>query len=414
MSQVVVTAPGTVVVRETQRQVVRVVARGPQGPVGTVNPEMYTLRDQAAANQAAAAASQAAALASEQAAAASEVAALASQNAAAASQSAALASQNAAAASESAAAGSAGTATTQAGIATTMASEAAASAIAAAADASYVAGIAATFTAYGSDPEMDGAASAGSSINYARGDHRHPTDTSRAATDGSNATGIWPVGITGSAPWSQLTGRPGLAVMQGPDMRGHRWTSDIDRIGDRRQSEMVRMVNGVGPDQGGNVIFPTRLVEMRRTTRCPVAFHMPEPWDGVARVAPGRLDFNPGTGGLVVGGQLSTGGSLSVTGDIVASGNVTGFSDARLKKDFERIEGALDKVRRLNGYTFSRIDLDDTRQMGLVAQEVALVAPEVVVRGDKYLSLAYGNLVALLVEAIKELESRLGTLENKV
>ena len=100
--------------------------------------------------------------------------------------------------------------------------------------------------------------------------------------------------------------------------------------------------------------------------------------------------------------------NLTASGSITASGNVTAYSDARLKTDLTRIEGALDKVEKLAGYTFTRIDTGD-RQTGLLAQDVQAVLPEAVVEGD-HLSVAYGNLMGLMVEAIKELRGELAEL----
>lgn len=91
-------------------------------------------------------------------------------------------------------------------------------------------------------------------------------------------------------------------------------------------------------------------------------------------------------------------------------GDVTAFSDIRVKEDLQVIPDALDKVRRLSGYTFFRSDSDRRkRRAGLIAQEVERVLPEVVSEsgpGDMK-HVAYGNVVALLIEAIKELDRRI-------
>ena len=100
-------------------------------------------------------------------------------------------------------------------------------------------------------------------------------------------------------------------------------------------------------------------------------------------------------------GDLSVGAALTVVGNVTANGNVTAYSDARLKKDVERIEGALQKVQALRGVTYTRKDSGE-RQTGVIAQEVQEVLPEAVQEGE-YLSVAYGNLVGLLIEAVKEL-----------
>ena len=92
---------------------------------------------------------------------------------------------------------------------------------------------------------------------------------------------------------------------------------------------------------------------------------------------------------------------------LTASNNVTAYSDRRLKENIKPIENALDKVCQIGGYTFTRNDLKDSkkRHAGIIAQELMEVLPEVVegTYETKY-SVAYGNIIALLIEAIKELK----------
>jgi hypothetical protein len=101
--------------------------------------------------------------------------------------------------------------------------------------------------------------------------------------------------------------------------------------------------------------------------------------------------------------------SIGFDGSITASGNITANSDLRLKKDLAKITSALDKVSKLTGYTYTRIDTE-SRNMGLVAQDVKEVAPEAVQENGEYLSVAYGNLMGLIVEAIKELNQKIEEL----
>lgn len=105
--------------------------------------------------------------------------------------------------------------------------------------------------------------------------------------------------------------------------------------------------------------------------------------------------------------------NLSVTGTITASGNITAFSDERLKKNIRTIEGALDMCSRLRGVHFE--DVNGGKYIGLIAQEVKPVVPEIVVQpeGTEYLTLAYGNLVGLLVNAVNELSKKVESLEKK-
>ena len=105
---------------------------------------------------------------------------------------------------------------------------------------------------------------------------------------------------------------------------------------------------------------------------------------------------------------LLSGATFSGT---VTAPNFVSSSDARLKSDIAPIADALAKVQALTGVTFTMAG-SDVRQMGLIAQEVQAVAPEAVVKAEGVLRLAYGNLVGLLVEAIKDLAHEVDQLKR--
>ena len=110
------------------------------------------------------------------------------------------------------------------------------------------------------------------------------------------------------------------------------------------------------------------------------------------------------------GGAIS--GNVTVAGTIVATGDITAFSDERLKHNVNRIENALDKTLQLNGVTFET--KENKKSLGVIAQNVLSVLPEVVQENDNgYLSVAYGNIVGVLIEAIKELNAKIEKLEAK-
>jgi hypothetical protein len=111
---------------------------------------------------------------------------------------------------------------------------------------------------------------------------------------------------------------------------------------------------------------------------------------------------------------------LKIQGDIAASGDIVAYytSDKRLKDNIQPIENALDKVNELGGYTFDwNEELQKARKghdIGVIAQEVQSVLPEVVVERDNgYLGVDYQKLVPVLIEAIKELSAKVKELENK-
>jgi hypothetical protein len=110
---------------------------------------------------------------------------------------------------------------------------------------------------------------------------------------------------------------------------------------------------------------------------------------------------------------VSMTGNLSVTGNITATGTVTSSSDAKLKKNIITLTNALDKVNLLRGVEFDRVDIEE-RQIGLIAQEVEEILPMVVSEQNGIKAIAYGNLVAILVEAVKEQSKRIQILEDKL
>jgi hypothetical protein len=109
-------------------------------------------------------------------------------------------------------------------------------------------------------------------------------------------------------------------------------------------------------------------------------------------------------------------GTWNVTGAIIASGNITAFSDRKLKENLEKISGALAKVRSLTGYTYTRNDIADKtkRYTGLIAQDVELVLPEVVEEQNGIKGVAYGNMMGLVFEAIKELDDKLEEIKKQL
>ena len=105
---------------------------------------------------------------------------------------------------------------------------------------------------------------------------------------------------------------------------------------------------------------------------------------------------------------------LHVSGNILATGDVTAYSDKRVKTDISKIKDPLNKVCSINGYTYKRTDTDDDKtHTGVLAQEVMEVLPEVVHGSeDTTYSVAYGNMVGLLIEAIKELKLEIDELKK--
>ena len=108
------------------------------------------------------------------------------------------------------------------------------------------------------------------------------------------------------------------------------------------------------------------------------------------------------------GANVTFAGTLA-SGAITSSGDVTAFSDMRIKHDIETIEGALAKVSDMRGVYFKRNNGE--AGTGVIAQEIENILPEVVKDGE-YKSVAYGNMVGILIEAIKELKAEVEKLKE--
>ena len=89
-------------------------------------------------------------------------------------------------------------------------------------------------------------------------------------------------------------------------------------------------------------------------------------------------------------------------------------SDERIKTNIKTIENALDKTLLLRGVEYNDFRIEPERKrIGLIAQEVELIVPEVVRTDDDGMkSIEYQNLIGLLVEAVKQLNNKVLNLEN--
>ena len=117
---------------------------------------------------------------------------------------------------------------------------------------------------------------------------------------------------------------------------------------------------------------------------------------------------------LTVGGNtVITDGKLTVNGDIITTGSLDSTSDARVKTNIRPINNALDLVLSLEGVVYDRTDTHHKNQMGLIAQQILPYVPEVVNGNEQEgYTVSYPNLVALLVEAIKDLNKKINNQKN--
>jgi hypothetical protein len=108
--------------------------------------------------------------------------------------------------------------------------------------------------------------------------------------------------------------------------------------------------------------------------------------------------------------------TFDVSGTMRATSDVIAFSDKRVKENIVTVENALDKVTKLRGVTYTRKDIGDkTTKLGVIAQEVLEVLPEVVSIDDEDKhSVAYGNMAGVFIEAIKELKAEVDSLKKEI
>ena len=104
---------------------------------------------------------------------------------------------------------------------------------------------------------------------------------------------------------------------------------------------------------------------------------------------------------------------LHVSGSIYATGDVTAYSDIALKENVETIQNPIDLVNGMRGVTFTRKDTGK-EGVGVIAQEMREVLPQVVTEENGHIGVAYGNIVGVLIEAVKELSAKVKQLEETI
>lgn len=145
----------------------------------------------------------------------------------------------------------------------------------------------------------------------------------------------------------------------------------------------VKTVNSNGPDSNGNVVVQAGVTSVNGKT-------------GAVTIP---TNFLPLTGGTCTGRVYAP--SFQIT------------SDRRLKENLNIIPNALDKVHKIEGYTFN-LKGTNTRSAGVIAQELEIVLPEAVYLNDTgYYSVDYNQIIGLLVNAIKELDCKVNLLNGR-
>ena len=119
-------------------------------------------------------------------------------------------------------------------------------------------------------------------------------------------------------------------------------------------------------------------------------------------------------------GSTSTERFTITSSGVTSTGNVTAYSDIKLKENIVTIDSPLNKVKELRGvYYNKKSDELKTRRIGVIAQEIQKILPEVVLTNiekdeESTLSVDYGNITALLIEAIKEQQATIESLKDRI
>jgi len=182
-------------------------------------------------------------------------------------------------------------------------------------------------------------------------------------------------------------------------------------------SSLSDVISGVGLQTGGNV--SQNLIGVGLTILDFVG-----PVVGVVTGTRGTITIESGADINTIGNanqvlfknasnDATTSPNLTFNGtNLVCAGTVTANSDERLKENVETIPDALDKVKQLRGVEFDHKNTGD-HCLGVIAQEVEKIVPDVVyedVHGVK--SVAYMNMVALLIEAVKDQQKQIDELKS--
>jgi hypothetical protein len=212
------------------------------------------------------------------------------------------------------------------------------------------------------------------------------------ATGATGATGPQgPIGLTGAAGPTGATGPQGIQGEQGP----------------------IGLTGATGPQGIQGEQGPTGLIAAG-TTAGNTAY-----WDGTTWITNSSNIFN--NGGNVGIGTTNPTVKLEVNGRLKTQG-INELSDARYKKDIQTLTNALANIEKLRGVSydwkqaeFPEKNFDSKHQIGLIAQELELVFPELVnTDAEGYKSVDYSKLVAVLIEAVKEQQTEITTLQGQV
>lgn len=224
---------------------------------------------------------------------------------------------------------------------------------------------------------------------------------------GSGASGTWPINISGSAATlSGYTINQNLGTSNTPTFAGLESTGIVEIYGRSYSQPSIR----IRDVSAGQISFYDNV----------------DPELGIYNYT---LSMDSGVYGFyfsTTNTAYDTGSqkaSIDYNGNIIAAGNMTAYgspSDRRLKENIAPVKDALHKILALNPVTYDwkketkeHTMVGMTKDIGFIAQEVQEVIPELVREGgDGYLAIRDRGIIALLVEAIKELQTQVDELKG--
>ena len=269
----------------------------------------------------------------------------------------------------------------------------------------------------------------------------------RLRTSSDTAGGIGTIGLSTNQMWLQATDATGLGTSYQLLLNPNGGNVGIANTAPNYKLEVTGTVG-----KSGRTV-PSVAIQSGATTGTPAAVQNGDLWwntdTGVLNIwystasawiaatpVPDSTVFYRTSGGNITG-NVAIQGLLSVTGNIQATGTITGsYSDERLKDVSGNIKNALSKVMLLNGVEFKPNDTakyygfnSDESEVGVIAQQVQAVLPEVVKpapfdsemnddgvmvskSGENYITVQYERMVPLLIEAIKEQQAQIEKLNK--
>lgn len=118
--------------------------------------------------------------------------------------------------------------------------------------------------------------------------------------------------------------------------------------------------------------------------------------------------------GSLGGVSADDNGNATIDANLIVTGDVISLSDEREKENITKVESALSIVNAINGVYYNLKSDTEKRHVGVIAQNVEQVLPEVVYDSNGTKSVAYGNIVGVLIEAIKEQQIQIEELKVKL